>query len=95
MKNELLDKFIDSALIEDVGDGDHTSLAIIPGSLKGNARLLVKQNGIIVGIDIAKKVFQKLDHEIIFEPFMNDGKTVNPGDIAFQVYGTCSRDPSG
>lgn len=88
MKNDFLDKFIDSALLEDVGDGDHTSLAIIPGSLKGNARLLVKQHGIIVGIDIAKKVFQKLDHEIIFEPFMNDGKTVNPGDIAFQVYGT-------
>jgi len=88
MENEELENFIESALIEDIGDGDHTSLATIPFSMKGKARLLVKQIGIIAGIDIAKKVFHKLDNEIIFEPFMNDGQFVKPGDIAFQINGS-------
>ena len=87
MESDLLDKFIESALVEDIGDGDHTSLATIPSSLKGNARLLVKQNGVIAGIDIARKVFRKLDNYIVFEPLMSDGKTVKPGDVAFQVNG--------
>jgi nicotinate-nucleotide pyrophosphorylase (carboxylating) len=87
MENEVFDKFIESALLEDIGDGDHTSLATIPILMKGNARLLVKQNGVIAGIDIAKKVFHKLDNDIIFEPFMVDGQYVKPGDIAFQISG--------
>jgi nicotinate-nucleotide pyrophosphorylase (carboxylating) len=88
MEIEGLDKFIESALSEDIGDGDHTSLATIPILLKGKARLLVKQKGIIAGIDISKKVFLKLDNDIIFESFMSDGQFVKPGDIAFQINGS-------
>jgi len=88
MEIDGLNKFIESALSEDIGDGDHTSLATIPTSLKGKARLLVKQKGIIAGIDIAEKVFLKLDNDIIFESFMSDGQFVKPGDIAFQINGS-------
>ena len=82
-----LDKFIELALIEDIGDGDHTSLATIPVEQKGQAQLIVKENGIIAGIEIARKVFVKLDPHIIFEPFMTDGQEVKKGEIAFIVSG--------
>ena len=82
-----LGHFIDLAIKEDIGDGDHTSLATIPANHRGKARLLVKEEGVIAGIDVAELVFMKLDHSVIFKPFMKDGQPVKYGDIVFEVEG--------
>jgi nicotinate-nucleotide pyrophosphorylase (carboxylating) len=82
-----LNTFIELAIKEDVGDGDHTSLATIPNNQKGKAQLLVKENGIIAGIEIARKVFTKLDPESVFNPIITDGTAVKKGDVAFTVSG--------
>ncbi|MEZ4799799.1 MAG: carboxylating nicotinate-nucleotide diphosphorylase [Flavobacteriales bacterium] len=82
-----LDEFLKYAIAEDVGDGDHTSLSTIPSDAKGRARLLVKDQGIIAGIDIAKRVFELIDSEIKFEQVLNDGDQVKFGDVAFYVEG--------
>jgi nicotinate-nucleotide pyrophosphorylase (carboxylating) len=87
MSNKLIDNLIDRALEEDLGDGDHTSLACIPYGSRGSMHLLVKENGLIAGIDIAEKIFNKLDKDVIFKKIINDGTHVSPGDIAFQVSG--------
>jgi nicotinate-nucleotide pyrophosphorylase (carboxylating) len=87
MWNSYIDNFIDRALEEDLGDGDHTSLACIPHDAIGKAKLLVKEEGIIAGIDIAEKIFLKLDPSVRFEKKIEDGVSVVPGDIAFFV--TC------
>jgi nicotinate-nucleotide pyrophosphorylase (carboxylating) len=82
-----LDAFIINAFKEDIGNGDHTSLSCIPENAKGKAKLLVKQNGILSGIEIAKRVFFLLDPSIKFEQILSDGAHVNYGDIAFTVEG--------
>jgi nicotinate-nucleotide pyrophosphorylase (carboxylating) len=82
-----LDKFIENSLREDVGDGDHTSLAIIPESKSGKAQLIVKDTGIIAGVEIAEAVFRKFDPAIIFKVLIKDGSHVNPGDIVFITEG--------
>jgi nicotinate-nucleotide pyrophosphorylase (carboxylating) len=82
-----IDEIIEKALIEDIGDGDHTSLSCIPQGTKGRARLLVKEAGIIAGIDIARKVFEKVDNTVVFQQLMQDGDEVKPGDIVFTVEG--------
>jgi nicotinate-nucleotide pyrophosphorylase (carboxylating) len=87
MLNKLIDDLIERALEEDLGDGDHTSLACIPPNSKGSMHLLVKQKGIIAGNDIAERIFKKLDDEVIFIKKISDGVEVSPGDIAFQVSG--------
>ncbi len=76
------------SLAEDVGDGDHTTLATIPFETLGYAELKVKQSGILAGIDIAKKVFEIYDSALSFEQFLNDGDAINVGDIAFKVNGS-------
>ena len=83
-----LDDFIKAAILEDIGDGDHTSLACIPKSAVGSARLLVKQKGIIAGVDIAKRVFQLIDDSIEFQLFIEDGSNIEVGDEAFIVKGS-------
>jgi nicotinate-nucleotide pyrophosphorylase (carboxylating) len=83
----VLEQFIDLALREDIGDGDHTSLATIPENQRGKAQLLVKQEGIIAGIEVAEKIFRKLDPSISFEALMQDGQRIHKGDIAFRVEG--------
>ncbi len=83
--NEKLDAFIEEALKEDIGDGDHTSLACIPGDKRDTARLLVKDPGVIAGVEVARKIFQKVDPTARFEVFIQDGKDVNIGDIVFEV----------
>ncbi|KAB1062671.1 carboxylating nicotinate-nucleotide diphosphorylase [Salibacter halophilus] len=80
--------FIDEAIKEDIGDGDHTSLACIPSSAKGKAKLLVKENGILAGIEIAKKVFEKFDPSVNLEFKLNDGDQIENGDIAFTAEGS-------
>ena len=83
-----LDLIIKNAIREDVGDGDHSSLACIPASATGKAKLLVKDNGIIAGVDFAKQVFQYVDKNLEVEVLINDGSSVKFGDIAFYVSGS-------
>ncbi len=82
-----IDTIIKNAFIEDVQDGDHTSLATIPNEAKGKAVLIAKEEGIIAGISVAQQVFKICDPEIEFEPFMVDGNRVKPGDQIFTVSG--------
>jgi nicotinate-nucleotide pyrophosphorylase (carboxylating) len=82
---KLLDSFIDRALIEDVGEGDHTSLACIPQDERNEAELLIKDVGVIAGVDFAKYVFQKLDPQAGFQEIIKDGKDVAEGDVAFKL----------
>jgi nicotinate-nucleotide pyrophosphorylase (carboxylating) len=81
------EELIDIAITEDLGDGDHTSLSCIPNDAKGQAKLLVKEKGILAGVEIAKLVFAKIDPTIKFSQFLNDGDSINIGDIAFSVEG--------
>lgn len=87
MNKEYLRWFIEKAVAEDIGDGDHTSLSCIPETEKGKAKLLVKQDGILAGIEVAKEVFTYFDSSIEFEQVLHDGARVKYGDIAFYVTG--------
>lgn len=80
-------KLIDLAIAEDIGDGDHSSLGAIPPNQKGRARLLVKDVGVICGIDLAAHIFNRLDSTLVFESFIEEGSIVNVGDIAFNISG--------
>jgi nicotinate-nucleotide pyrophosphorylase (carboxylating) len=82
-----LQLLISNAIREDVGDGDHSSLACIPASAKGKAKLLVKDNGIIAGVAFAKMIFQYVDPALVIETFINDGDVVQLGDVVFHVSG--------
>lgn len=82
-----IDNIIIQALLEDVQDGDHTSLATIPSDAMGKAHLLVKEAGIIAGIKVAKEVFRHVDPSINFKQFINDGDEIIVGDIVFEVSG--------
>lgn len=86
MDNEI-QLIIKNAIREDVGQGDHSSLACIPKEAKGKAKLLVKDEGIIAGIDFAKHVFKIVDPSLTIEFFMNDGEAMSYGDSAFMVSG--------
>lgn len=86
-KDELIDELLDLAFAEDIGDGDHTTLCCIPEDEMGKSHLLVKEEGILAGVEIALKVFKKFDPELKVEVFINDGAHVKPGDIAFVVEG--------
>ena len=85
--NSVIDRFIECAIREDVGDGDHTSLAIIPENVKGKAQLIIKDKGIIAGVEIAKRIFEKFDPSVIVNIFKLDGSLVKNDDIAFVVEG--------
>lgn len=80
-------KLIDLAIVEDIGDGDHSSLGAIPPNQKGRARLLVKDVGVICGIDLAAHIFNRLDSTLVFESFIEEGSIINVGDIAFNISG--------
>ena len=82
-----LNKFIKDALDEDIGEGDHTSLATMPKSSKNKAALLVKDNGIIAGVTLAKKIFNHIDTNLNLRILINDGEKVKDGDVAFLVEG--------
>lgn len=85
---EAIDRLIDSAIIEDIGDGDHTSLASIPEGATGKARLLIKESGILSGVEMAALIFSKIDNSLTIERFLEDGDSIKPGDIAFTVCGS-------
>lgn len=82
-----LDIMITNAIREDVGDGDHSSLACIPKTATGKAKLLVKDNGVIAGVDFAKMIFNKVDKDLKVETLIKDGETVKYGDVVFYVSG--------
>lgn len=85
--NELEDALIDLAFAEDIGDGDHTTLCCIPEDAMGKSHLLIKEDGILAGVDIAREVFHRFDPTMQMEVFMEDGAQVKKGDIAFVVTG--------
>ncbi len=89
MKEELK-AFIEFALKEDVREGDHTSLACIPPTASGKAQLLVKENGILAGMEVAQAIFEKVNPDIQFFPLMQDGESMTVGDVAFIVEGSSS-----
>lgn len=83
----MLEQDIKHWLAEDIGDGDHTTLCCIPADAMGRSRLIVKDTGIIAGIEVAKKVFEIFDKELRITQYMHDGDEVKPKDIAFEVEG--------
>ena len=85
--DELEDKLIELAFAEDIGDGDHTTLCCIPDDAMGKSHLLIKENGILAGVEMAKKVFAKFDPTLTVEVLINDGTPVKVGDIAMIVSG--------
>lgn len=85
--NELEERLIDLAFAEDIGDGDHTTLCCIPEYAMGKSHLLIKENGILAGVEVAKKVFDRFDSTMSVEVLINDGEPVKAGDIAMVVSG--------
>ncbi len=86
-KDELIDDLLDLAFAEDVGDGDHTTLSTIPADAMGKSRLIIKEDGVLSGVEIARKVLEKVDPSIKMEVFIGDGADVRKGDIAFTAEG--------
>lgn len=84
---KVVSAIVESALREDLGDGDHTSLSTIPPDAIGKAELIAKETGIVAGISVAKTVFKKVDSHLEFEPATKDGQLVKPGDVIFTVGG--------
>ncbi len=85
--DELNDRLIDLAFSEDIGDGDHTTLCCIPDDAMGKSRLLIKEEGILAGMRIAKEIFHRFDPTMQVEQFMEDGAKVKPGDVPMVVTG--------
>ena len=87
MDKKLVDLFIKNAIAEDVGDGDHTSLATIPANTQGKAQLIVKESGILAGVELALEIFNQVNPQLKVNVLINDGASVNYGDIAFTIEG--------
>lgn len=87
MHNKILRDFISGCLREDIGDGDHSSIASVPYEAFGRARLLVKEKGILSGCRVAGEIFGIVDGELKLDPFITDGSKISPGDIVFHVSG--------
>ena len=86
-ERELIDRLIDLAFAEDIGDGDHTTLSCIPADAMGKSRLLIKETGVLAGMEIAKEIFHRFDPTMQVEVLMPDGSDVKPGDVAMIVTG--------
>ncbi len=86
-EKELIDKLIDLAFAEDIGEGDHSTLCSIPADVRGKAKLIIKEEGILAGVEVAREIFHKFDPTLKMEVFIEDGAHVKPGDIAFVVEG--------
>lgn len=87
MENRILREFILRCVGEDLGDGDHSSLACIPWDSLGKAKLLIKEDGILAGVNVAKEVFATIDNNLTCEILLEDGKAISRGDIAFYLSG--------
>lgn len=88
VNNPLLHRFIESSLAEDIGDGDHSSLAAIPAGTEGKARMLIKDTGIIAGLELSRVIFGLSDSRLCVELMLEDGDPVKPGDVALTVSGS-------
>ena len=88
MENRILHEFILRCLDEDIGEGDHSSLACIPENRSGKAKLLIKESGVLAGVRIAEQVFSVADNHLKIEIFINDGTKIVPGDVALLYPGT-------
>ncbi len=84
----MIDAIIDNALREDIGEGDHSSLACVPENAQGHAKLIIKDEGILAGVELAQRIFYRYDPKLRIESFIKDGTAVKPGDIAFEVHGS-------
>lgn len=87
LTEEAINTFIQAALLEDIADGDHTSLSTIPEAAEGKARLLVKGDGILAGVELAKHIFKAVDEKLTVQTLLNDGDPIKYGDVAFYVNG--------
>jgi len=87
LDKEIIHQFIVNALSEDVGDGDHTSLSTIEAGTQGKARLLVKDTGILAGVELAAEIFREVDPNLKLNVFLQDGAEIKPKDVAFEVEG--------
>lgn len=87
LDKKIIDAFIKNAITEDVGDGDHTSLSTIPVGTKGKAKLIVKEDGILAGVELALEIFEQIDASLQVNVSLRDGQQVKVGDIAFTVEG--------
>jgi nicotinate-nucleotide pyrophosphorylase (carboxylating) len=88
LDKQIIDNFITNAIAEDQGDGDHTSLSTIPASAQGKAKLLIKEPGILAGVELAEQIFAHIDPSLKVEIFINDGSQVKYGDIVLTVSGS-------
>lgn len=88
MDKQVIDQFIKNAIAEDLGDGDHTSLSTIPADAQGKAKLLIKEPGILAGVELALEIFKQVDENLLIEVLLTDGTEVKYGDIAFTVAGS-------
>jgi nicotinate-nucleotide pyrophosphorylase (carboxylating) len=88
ISESFLHSFISAALAEDIGDGDHSTLAAIPESATKRVRLLVKDNGVLAGVQLAARIFQHYDEGLVIETYLGDGAKVKKGDVAFSVSGS-------
>lgn len=86
LQEPALTNLIRNALAEDIGDGDHSTLACIPANAKGGARLKIKENGILAGMEVAPLIFRLLDPETVFTPLKKDGEAMTAGETAFEVH---------
>ena len=86
-KEQLIDELIDLAFAEDIGDGDHTTLCCIPDTAMGKSRLLIKEPGILAGVEIARKIFHRFDPDLKMTVYIGDGTAVKPGDHMAKVTG--------
>jgi nicotinate-nucleotide pyrophosphorylase (carboxylating) len=87
INKDLFDAFLETTLKEDLGDGDHSSLACIPAEATGKAQLLIKDEGIIAGLDITSLIFERIDPDLRIEFYLRDGDRIKPGDTGFMVSG--------
>ena len=85
--DQLIDRLIDLAIAEDLGDGDHSSLSCIPYDAVGAVQLMMKQEGVIAGLRIAERIYKRIDGSISINFLKSDGELLQPGDIAFRAYG--------
>jgi len=83
----MVDEIIKNALLEDIGEGDHSTLACVPKDAKGTAKLLVKEDGILAGVEVAKRIYELFDPTLEIQFFKKDGDTIQKGEIAFTVHG--------
>lgn len=88
IKDELIDRLIDLSFAEDIGDGDHTTLSSIPADAMGKNMLLIKEDGVLAGVEMAKRIFARFDETLQVEVLIEDGAEVKKGDIAMYVTGS-------